>query len=106
MKKMGVLKLGLAVALSAVVSNAFIVTGTVSNENGENIKGADVTLIGNNLSTKTNDAGSFTLEYDPISIQATSNPGFVGVNNGVLSYAQSSSGPVQEIGRASCRERV
>ena len=95
MKKMGVLKLGLAVALSAVVSNAFIVTGTVSNENGEKIKGADVTLIGNNLSTKTNDAGSFTLEHDPISIQATSNPGFVGVNNGVLSYAQSSSGPVQ-----------
>lgn len=95
MKKMGVLKLGLAVALSAVVSNAFVVTGTVSNENGEKIKGADVTLIGNNLSTKTNDAGSFTLEYDPISIQAASNPGFVGVNNGVLSYAQSSSGPVQ-----------
>jgi poly(3-hydroxybutyrate) depolymerase len=95
MKKMGVLKLGLAVALSAVVSNAFIVTGTVSNENGEKIKGADVTLIGNNLSTKTNDAGSFTLEYDPISIQVASNPGFVGVNNGVLSYAQSSSGPVQ-----------
>jgi poly(3-hydroxybutyrate) depolymerase len=95
MKKMGVLKLGLAVALSAVVSNAFIVTGTVSNENGEKIKGADVTLINNNISTKTNDAGSFTLEYDPISIQVASNPGFVGVNNGVLSYAQSSSGPVQ-----------
>ena len=52
MKKMGVLKLGLAVALSAVVSNAFLLTGTVSNENGEKIKGADVTLIGNNLSTK------------------------------------------------------
>ncbi|NLO24207.1 MAG: esterase [Fibrobacter sp.] len=95
MKKMGVLKLGLAVALSAVVSNAFIVTGTVSNENGEKIKGADVTLINNNISTKTDETGSFTLEYDPISIQATSNPGFVGVKNGVLSYAQSSSGPVQ-----------
>ena len=95
MKKMGVLKLGLAVALSAVVSNAFVVTGTVSNENGEKIKGADVTLINTNISTKTNEAGSFTLEHDPISIQATSNPGFVGVKNGVLSYAQSSSGPVQ-----------
>src|SRR5690554_511468 len=95
MKKMGVLKLGLAVALSAVVSNAFVVTGTVSNENGEKIKGADVTLINTNISTKTDETGSFTLEYDPISIQATSNPGFVGVKNGVLSYAQSSSGPVQ-----------
>lgn len=95
MKKMGVFKLGLAVALSVTVANAFTLTGSVSNGNGEAVKGADVTLVNNNISTKTDDAGSFTLQYDPIAIPAASNPGFIGVNNGVLSYAQSSSGPVQ-----------
>lgn len=94
MKKMGVFKLGLAVALSAVAVNAFTLTGSVSNADGEAVNGADVTLIDNNISTKTNEAGSFSIVYNPISIQEASKPGFIGVNNAVLSYAQSFSGPV------------
>lgn len=97
--KKGVLNLGMAVALSASMANAFILTGNVSDESGKAVKGANVALIKNNVSTTTDGVGSFTLRDTPIggtdAIQQVANPGFVGVNNGVLSYTQSSSSPVQ-----------
>ncbi len=96
MNTKGVLKFGLAVALSATVANAFILTGTVSDSNGAAIKAAAVDLVGTEYSTTTDGVGSFTLRDTQIQgIHQMTQPGFVGVNNGVLSYSQSSANPVQ-----------
>lgn len=104
MKNMGVLKLGLAVVLSATFANAFVLTGSVSSD-GKPVKGAKVSLIKNNLSTTTDGVGSFTLRDTPIgsigsgdstdAFRQVANPGFIGVNNGILSYTQTSNTPVQ-----------
>lgn len=96
----GVFKLGIAVALSASAVNAFILTGAVSDISGNAVKGAAVSLMGTEHSTITDGVGRFTLRDKPISsnpdaILQVARPGFVNVNNGILSYAQSSSGPVQ-----------
>ncbi|MCF0225074.1 MAG: esterase, partial [Fibrobacter sp.] len=100
----GVFKIGMAMALSATAANAFVLTGSVSDPDGKAVKGAAVSLVANKLSTTTDGVGSFTLRDTPISAEDTiktdgflqvARPGFVGVNNGVLSYAQSSSDPVQ-----------
>lgn len=99
MKNMGVLKLGLALALTTTVANAFILTGSVSDTNGKAVKGASVSLVGTEYATTTDGVGSFTLRDKKIgeetAIGQIANPGFVGVHNGILSYAQSSNGPVQ-----------
>lgn len=107
----GVFNLGAAVALCATAANAFILTGNVADANGKAVKGASVSLVKNNLSTTTDGVGSFTLRDKPMgsdpvpgssssgpeggdAIHQIAVPGFVGVNNGVLSYSQSSNGPV------------
>jgi len=96
MKNLGVFKLGMAVALSATVANAFILTGSVQDSSKKAIKKASVQLVNHNLKTTTDGVGSFTLrDTTTTSIKQVARPGFVGVNNGILSYAQSSNGPVQ-----------
>ncbi|MCQ2105015.1 MAG: esterase [Fibrobacter sp.] len=98
-------------ALFATAANAFILTGSVADEGGKAVKGAAVSLIGTEYSTTTDGVGSFTLRSnainpgsqdsnDPadtsnVAIRNIAKPGFVGVNNGVLSYSQSSNAPVQ-----------
>lgn len=111
MNKLGVF--GLAAALSVSAANAFILTGSVSDAKGKAVKGASVSLTGNKISTTTDGVGAFTLRDTPMTGNMTPpiesenpdendkqivrdfTPGFVGVNNGVLSYSQSSTGPVQ-----------
>lgn len=101
----GFVSFGLAVALAATAANAFILTGSVSDSKGKAVKGAAVSLPSLNLSTETDGVGSFTLRDTPISadyndnkvqsLTAMINPGFIGVNNGVLSFSQSGVNPVQ-----------
>ena len=88
--------MGLSVAILATAANAFILTGKVSDEKGTAVKGASVSLTGLNLSTKTDGVGAFTLrDTEIMALNAAFVPGFVNVKNGVLSYLQASSDPVQ-----------
>jgi len=135
----GVLAFGLAAALSATSTYAFVLTGKVFDSKGNAVKGAEVSLLGTDYISHSDGVGSFTLRDTPMnggatvtdpttdtpstdtpavdapatdapvnetpstgapdaetsSIRAVANPGFVGVNNGVLSFSQASSGPVQ-----------
>lgn len=112
MRLFGLATFGLATAL-AVGANAFVLTGSVSDTKGKAVKGASVKLVGTEYSTSTDGVGSFTLRdkpmntnpvdepndpsqpIDPTAIRNVVNPGYVGVNNGVLSFSQASSGPVE-----------
>ncbi len=113
----GALAFGLAVALSVTAANAFILTGKVVDVKGSAVSGATVSLPDLNLSTHSDGVGAFTLRDTPMngsastddspsdepensepgttSIRNFANPGYVGVNNGVLSFSQASSSPVQ-----------
>lgn len=113
MKNMGVYALGLAAVLSVSTANAFVLTGSVADAKGKPVKGASVALLGTDLATHTDGVGSFTLRdkaisdvisgessdsldnEDPQSLKTLTNPGFIGTNNGILSFSQASSGPVQ-----------
>ncbi|MCQ2091511.1 MAG: esterase [Fibrobacter sp.] len=104
MKSMGLASFGLAVALAATAANAFILTGSVADSKGKAVKGAAVSLPSLSLSTTTDGVGSFTLRDTPISagfndntqsIVSLVNPGFIGINDGVLSFSQSGVNPVQ-----------
>ena len=80
---------------------AYTVSGSVSDENGQAIKDASVTLVKENKTTKTDEAGKFTIHEDeaeipPIGIQASAvKPGYISINSGILSYSQSGNAPVQ-----------
>ena len=82
---------------------AYTVSGTVSDENGQAIKGASVTLVKENKSTTTDNAGKYTIHEDeqdtitppPHALHATQTPGYISINSGILSYSQSGSTPVQ-----------
>lgn len=82
---------------------AYTVSGTVSDENGQAIKGASVTLVKENKSTTTDNAGKYTIHEDeqdtitppPHALHATQAPGYISINSGILSYSQSGSTPVQ-----------
>ena len=98
MKRLPLFISALAAALGSSAF-AYTVSGTVSDENGQAIKDASVTLVKENKSTKTDDAGKFTIHEDeepPIGLkQAAANPGFINIRSGILSYSQSGSAPVQ-----------
>lgn len=103
------LKYAFVASLVAVSANAFTITGKVTNEDKEAVNGASVTLINKNLSAKTDANGEFKLFLDepaPVDTTATKDSvpnaimvpgavGFVNVNNGILSYSQSSNSPVR-----------
>ena len=85
-----------ALAMASAAQAAFILTGNVSDEKGKPVKGASVSLPDLELSTTTDGVGAFTLRDTEITgIRASANPGFVSVNDGVLSYLQANSAPVQ-----------
>jgi len=99
---------GVAMALSAVAANAFTLTGKVSDEGGKAVQNASVSLLGKQLDTKTDASGAFTLHQDEAvpgdsvgqgggtdAIHASHSVGSLSVNNGVLSFSQSSNSPVQ-----------
>lgn len=89
---------GVAMAISAVAANAFTLTGKVKDESGAAVQDADVTLVQNKLSTKTDADGVFSFHKEDPQALTMAGSGMVGslsVNNGVLSYSQSSSAPVQ-----------
>ena len=93
---------GLAMAISA---NAFTLNGKVSDEQGAAVNGAKVLLLQNALEAKTDASGAFTIHKDEIdstqqggaseAIALSRSVGFLSVNNGVLSFSQGSSSPVQ-----------
>jgi poly(3-hydroxybutyrate) depolymerase len=77
-------------------SFAYSVSGTVSDEQGVAIKGASVSLLKEGKTTTTDDQGKFTISEEEMSIRAAGNAvGYIGVSNGVLSYSQSGTQPVQ-----------
>lgn len=99
MKNMGVLAFGLATVLSVSAAHAFILTGSVYDEKDKAVKNATISLEGTDLVTHSDGVGSFTLRDVPMGIgnaaKVKFTPGFVNVNQGVLSYSQASSDPVQ-----------
>lgn len=86
---------GLALAVSA---NAFTLTGKVSDEGGKAVEKASVSLVASALSTETDANGEFKIEKvemdSTTALRSAARAGFVSVNNGVLSYSQSSTHPV------------
>ena len=96
----------LVIGVSLAVSTAFAytVSGMVADENGQAITGAKVSLVKENKSTKTDEAGKFTIHEDEQeivtppptdAISATHAPGFISINSGILSYSQNGSKPIQ-----------
>ena len=79
----------------AVAANAFTLSGKVSDEQGAAVSGASVLLVKNDLSTTTDEKGEFSFHKETSSIMGKVLPGYISVNNGVLSFSQRSSEPVQ-----------
>ena len=79
----------------AVSASAFTLSGKVSDEQGAAVSGASVSLVKNGLSTTTDDKGEFSFHKETSSIMGRVLPGYISVNNGVLSFSQRSSEPVQ-----------
>ena len=86
-------------------ASAYTISGTVSDDQGTAIKGASVSLLKEAKTATTDDQGKFTIHEDEVAptdsptlaiLSAFKNSvGYIGVNNGVLSYAQSGASPVQ-----------
>ena len=82
-------------------ASAYTLTGTVSDDHGQAIKDVDVSLLKEGKTTKTDDKGEFTIHEDEDSITTAIHPafknavGYININNGILSYSQSSTSPVQ-----------
>ena len=78
-------------------ASAYTITGTVSDEQGKALEGASVSLIKEGKTATTDNQGKFTIHEDE-EVDAihglSGSVGFISVNNGVLSYSQSSSAPV------------
>lgn len=96
MKNLSILTTALVAGLS-VGSFAYTLSGTVSDDNGQAVSGAQVSLIKENKSTTTDEQGKFTIHEEEIieGIAASQAPGFISINSGILSYSQSGSAPVQ-----------
>ena len=79
-------------------ASAYTVSGTVSDDQGNAIKGATASLLKEGKSATTDDQGKFTIHEDEetgIRPNAGATAGFIGINNGILSYSQNGSKPVQ-----------
>ena len=79
------------------VASAYTITGTVSDEQGKAIKGASVNLIKEDKTATTDDKGKFTIHEEEVGIKSAirNSIGYISINNGILSYSQSSTQPVQ-----------
>lgn len=82
-------------------ASAYTLKGTVSDDHGQAIKDVDVSLLKEGKTTKTDDKGEFTIHEDEDSVTTAIHPafknavGYININNGILSYSQSSTSPVQ-----------
>ena len=90
------------IAALCSTSFAYTISGKVSDDQGKAIKDVDVSLLKEGKTTKTDDKGEFTIHEDEKdSIPTAIHPnfknavGYVNINNGILSYSQSSTQPVQ-----------
>ena len=79
------------------VASAYTISGTVSDDQGKALQGASVSLLKEGKTATTDSQGKFTIHEDEQSeaIVSVSKPGYIGINNGILSYSQSSASPVQ-----------
>ena len=80
------------------IASAYTITGTVSDDQGKALKDADVSLLKEGKTAKTDDKGKFTIHEDEnIGIHPAykNSVGYISINNGILSYSQSSTSPVQ-----------
>ena len=96
-----------AACIAAICSTSFAytVSGTVSDGEGKAIKGASVSLLKEGKTATTDDQGKFSIHEDevtpPDSQDVAIHPafknsvGYISINNGILSYSQSSKSPVQ-----------
>lgn len=81
---------------------AYTVQGTVTNKaDGKAIAEASVNLLKEGKTTKTDASGKFTIHEEeqdtlpPSSLFSQQGGGFININRGILSYAQSGNAPVQ-----------
>ena len=88
------------IAALGTTASAYTVSGTVKDDAGQAIANADVTLVKENKSTKTDTDGAFTIHEDeaveppPDAIAASNMPGYISINSGILSFSQSGNTPV------------
>lgn len=87
------------IAALGTTASAYTVSGTVKDDAGQAIANADVTLVKENKSTKTDMKGEFSIHEDeeevpPDAIVASNAPGYISINSGILSFSQSGNSPV------------
>jgi len=97
-KHLSLISAAFAAALSTT-SFAYTIDGTVSDDQGKALKGVSVSLLKEGKTTTTDDQGKFTIHEDEEELglhpSFRNSVGFVNINNGILSYSQSSTQPVQ-----------
>ena len=86
-------------------ASAYTITGSVSDNQGTAIKGASVSLLKEGKTATTDDQGKFTIHEDEVAPPDSpslalpaaygNSVGYISVSNGILSYAQGSTSPVQ-----------
>ena len=76
-------------------ASAYTLNGTVLTKDGNAIKDADVKLLKRNKATTTDEQGKFTFQETSTGLTAARSAGSFNVANGVLSFSQSGSTPVQ-----------
>jgi poly(3-hydroxybutyrate) depolymerase len=78
-------------------ASAYTLTGTVKNDEGQIVEGAKVALLNLNQSATTDNEGKFTIheDEDGTGIKKAARVGSYSLNNGVLSFSQGSSAPIQ-----------
>ncbi len=79
------------------LASAYTISGTVSDDQGTAIKGASVSLLKEAKTATTDDQGKFTIHEEEVGIKSAfkNSVGYISINNGILSYSQSSTQPVQ-----------
>ncbi len=87
--------------------SAYTITGTVSDDQGKALRGVSVSLLKEGKNATTDRRGKFTIHEDEITTPPADSPGvaihpafrntvgYISINNGILSYSQSSTSPVQ-----------
>jgi poly(3-hydroxybutyrate) depolymerase len=87
--------------------SAYTITGTVSDDQGKALRGVSVSLLKEGKNATTYRQGKFTIHEDEITTPPADSPGvaihpafrntvgYISINNGILSYSQSSTSPVQ-----------
>ena len=76
-------------------ASAYTLNGTVTTKDGKAIQGADVKLVKKNKATTTDEQGKFTFKEESAHLNAVRSAGSFSLNNGVLSFSQNGSTPVQ-----------